>query len=57
MKLFGPAIATLMIAGTLLPAYADGDRDRDSGRNQLTNTSTNTSTNPTTSTYIHNSPW
>ena len=45
MKLFAPAIATLMIAGALLPAYADGDRDRDSGRNQLTNTSTNTSTN------------
>jgi hypothetical protein len=45
MKLFAPAIATLMIAGALLPAYAHGDRDRDSGRNQLTNTSTNTSTN------------
>jgi hypothetical protein len=45
MKLFGPAIAALMIAGTLLPAYADDDRNRDSGRNQLTNTSTNTNNN------------
>jgi hypothetical protein len=50
MKLFGSAIATLMIAGTLLPAYADNDRDRDSGRNQLTNTSTNTNSNTNTST-------
>ena len=50
MKLFAPAIATLMIAGTLLPAYADNDRDRDSGRNQLTNTSTNTNNNTNTNT-------
>ena len=54
MKLFGPAIATLMIAGTLLPAYADGDRDRDSGRNQLTNTSTNTNSNTNTNTNRNN---
>jgi hypothetical protein len=54
MKLFGPAIATLMIAGTLLPAYADNDRDRDSGRNQLTNTSTNTNTNNNTNTNTSN---
>jgi hypothetical protein len=50
MKLFGPTIAALMIAGTLLPAYADGDRDRDSGRNQLTNKSTNTNTNTSNNT-------
>jgi hypothetical protein len=54
MKLFAPAIATLMIAGTLLPAYADGDRDRDSGRNQLTNTSTNTNSNTNTNTNTSN---
>ena len=45
MKLFGPAIATLMIVGALLPAYADGDRNRDNGGNQSTNTSTNTNRN------------
>jgi hypothetical protein len=55
MKLFGPAIATLMIAGTLLPAYADNDGNRGNGGNgnngnQLTNTSTNTNTNTNTST-------
>jgi len=54
MKLFAPAIATLMIAGALLPAYADGDRDRDSGRNQLTNTNTNTNTNTSTNTNTNN---
>ena len=54
MKLFAPAIATLMIAGTLLPAYADGDRDRDSGRNQLTNTSTNTNNNTNSNTNTNN---
>jgi hypothetical protein len=48
MKLFAPAIATLMIAGTLLPAYADGDRNRDNGGNQSTNTNTNTNTNSNT---------
>jgi phospholipase/lecithinase/hemolysin len=48
MKLFAPAIATLMIVGTVLPAYADGDRDRDNGGNQVTNTSTNTNTNNNT---------
>ena len=54
MKLFAPAIVTLMIAGTLLPAYADGDRDRDSGRNQLTNTSTNTNNNTNSNTNTNN---
>ncbi len=48
MKLFGPTIATLMIVGTLLPAYADDDRNRDNGRNQVTNTSTNTNNNTNT---------
>lgn len=54
MKLFAPAIAILMIAGTLLPAYADGDRDRDSGRNQLTNTSINTNNNTNSNTNTNN---
>jgi hypothetical protein len=54
MKLFAPAIVTLMIVGTLLPAYADGDRDRDSGRNQLTNTSTNTNNNTNSNTNTNN---
>jgi hypothetical protein len=48
MKLFAPAIATLMISGTLLPAYADGDRNRDNGGNQSTNTNTNTNNNTNT---------
>jgi hypothetical protein len=47
MKLFGPAIATLMIAGALLPAYADDDGGGSSG-NQSTNTNTNSNTNNNT---------
>jgi hypothetical protein len=50
MKLFAPAIATLMIVGTLLPAYADNDGNggNGGGGNQSTNTSTNTNSNTNT---------
>jgi hypothetical protein len=54
MKLFGPAIVTLMIVGTLLPVYADDDGGGGSGGNQLTNTSTNTNTNNNTNTNSSN---
>ena len=55
MKLFGPAIATLMIFGTLLPVYADDDRNGGNGGNQLTNTSTNTNSNTNTNTNTNTS--
>lgn len=64
MKLFGTAIAGIMIASSILPAYASDDRKNQSNNtntvnntnsNSFTNTSNNTNTNTNTNTSTNTS--
>jgi hypothetical protein len=55
MKLFGTAIAGIMIATSLLPAYAADDDRRNQSNNTNTNTNNNTNTNDNSNTNTINS--